>query len=310
MKQSMIALALVILISLPLLAGNVTGVVSDGTTNAPVANARVQFHYFDPESVIVGVVYTDVTGAYILENVPEHTYYVICRKEGYVTTYLRNIYVPSSGLQLDVSINLSGDVLPPSPPPTPPEVPPTDTLFIIGKIQSQNFAPIPNANISWKMTSTSTEYTTSSDANGLYALVGMKEGSYEVDVNSSGYQSLSFSTYLSAAKSEQIIFMSSATSVDGSNAISIPKTIKLYEAYPTPFNPSTTIRFIIPERGIVTLRVFDNLGREVAMLANGEFEGGVEHQVTFNASNLTSGVYFSRLEFMNQSVVKKLLLVK
>jgi hypothetical protein len=58
------------------------------------------------------------------------------------------------------------------------------------------------------------------------------------------------------------------------------------------------------------LRVYDNLGREVAVLANGEFEGGVEYQFTFNASNLTSGVYFSRLEFKNHCVVKKLMLVK
>ena len=67
---------------------------------------------------------------------------------------------------------------------------------------------------------------------------------------------------------------------------------------------------MLPERGKATLKICDILGHEVAVLANGDFEGGVEHQVMFHASNLASGVYFSRLEFGSQIAVKKLMLVK
>jgi hypothetical protein len=307
MKRLLCVLILLTIISLPVLAGNVTGIVTDGATNAPIAGARVV--YFDCDSVIaVGI--TDTIGVYVIQNLPEDPIWAVihCWKEGYDITFVYNIHIPISGLQLNITLNSVGGTTPP--PPTPPDNPPTDSLTVIGKIQNQNFTPIPNAQILWKMTSTSTEYTTSTDANGLYELTGMKSGEYQVHVNSSGYQSLTFNTNLSTAKSEHNIFLSNATVVEEPKAGNVPKVLKLYEAYPLPFNPATIIRFALPERGRAMLRVYDNLGREVAVLANGEFEGGVEYQFTFNASNLTSGVYFSRLEFKNHCVVKKLMLVK
>ncbi|HRI86529.1 MAG TPA: T9SS type A sorting domain-containing protein [Ignavibacteria bacterium] len=65
--------------------------------------------------------------------------------------------------------------------------------------------------------------------------------------------------------------------------------------YPNPFNPTTNINFFIPKDGFVSLRVFDITGKEVRKLVN-EFRTNGEHNVTFNAENLSSGAYFYRLD--------------
>ena len=79
--------------------------------------------------------------------------------------------------------------------------------------------------------------------------------------------------------------------------------------YPNPFNPATTISFTLPMDGLVTLRIYDVLGRVVATLVNEERLAG-PHHVLWNASNVPSGVYFSRLETKNGTLVSKLLLVR
>ena len=80
-----------------------------------------------------------------------------------------------------------------------------------------------------------------------------------------------------------------------SNAIGIPETFSL-SSYPNPFNPSTVINYQLPGVGtrfIVSLKVYDMLGREVAVLADGMKEAGY-YTATFNGSRLSSGIYFVR----------------
>jgi hypothetical protein len=75
----------------------------------------------------------------------------------------------------------------------------------------------------------------------------------------------------------------------------VPSTYALTQNYPNPFNPTTTIEFSLAEPGLVTLKVYDMIGREVAtLLDNEEFDDG-EALVNFDADELTSGVYFYRL---------------
>lgn len=83
----------------------------------------------------------------------------------------------------------------------------------------------------------------------------------------------------------------------------------LQQNYPNPFNPATTIRFAIPTSGVVTLRVYNQLGELVTELVNGELEVGA-HSVEFNASNLSSGVYLYELKASGIRQVKKLILCK
>jgi uncharacterized lipoprotein YddW (UPF0748 family) len=84
---------------------------------------------------------------------------------------------------------------------------------------------------------------------------------------------------------------------------------KLQQNYPNPFNPVTTIEFTIPETGMVSLKVFDILGREVSSLINNELTAGV-HKLLFDASGMASGIYFYRLSAGTFSVIKKMTLLK
>lgn len=88
-----------------------------------------------------------------------------------------------------------------------------------------------------------------------------------------------------------------------------PRTLFLMQNFPNPFNPSTTIRYGLPERGRVTLAVFNMLGQQVGLLVNGVQEAGY-HGVRFDGSGLASGVYFYRLEAGDQMQTKRFLLVK
>ena len=90
----------------------------------------------------------------------------------------------------------------------------------------------------------------------------------------------------------------------------VPKVFSLSQNYPNPFNPSTTIEFTLAEDGLTTLKVFDILGREVSTLVKDELRAGVMHQATYSASNLSSGLYFYRLESGKQTQVRKFLLMK
>jgi subtilisin family serine protease len=89
----------------------------------------------------------------------------------------------------------------------------------------------------------------------------------------------------------------------------IPLAYSLKQNYPNPFNPATTIQFSIAEKGHVTLKIYDLLGKEVASLINEEKQAG-EYKVNFNASSFASGVYFYELKSGSFSQSKKMLLLK
>jgi hypothetical protein len=79
--------------------------------------------------------------------------------------------------------------------------------------------------------------------------------------------------------------------------------------YPNPFNPTTTIRFTLPSKSYVSLKIYDVLGRQVAALVQDELPAGTYSQ-QWNASLLPSGVYFYRLQAGGVSDVKKMSLIR
>lgn len=89
----------------------------------------------------------------------------------------------------------------------------------------------------------------------------------------------------------------------------VPSNFSLSQNYPNPFNPTTTIKYQLPITGHVTLKVYDLLGREVATLVNEEKTPG-NYQVKFDGSNLSSGVYFYRMQAGDFTQTKKIVLLK
>ena len=89
----------------------------------------------------------------------------------------------------------------------------------------------------------------------------------------------------------------------------VPTEFALYPNYPNPFNPVTTIRYDVKETGLVSLKIFDLLGREVTTLTHEEHSAGA-YSMTWDAAGMPSGIYLARMEAEGFAQVRKLLLVK
>ena len=83
----------------------------------------------------------------------------------------------------------------------------------------------------------------------------------------------------------------------------------LYQNYPNPFNPTTTIRYELPQDGIVTINIYNILGQRVKTILN-EFKRADRYEITFNGAGLASGVYFYTLKVNNFIKTKKMILIK
>jgi hypothetical protein len=117
----------------------------------------------------------------------------------------------------------------------------------------------------------------------------------------------------SPARSVQFVMIesgSSPVSVGNEKQPVIVDRFALDQNYPNPFNPQTSISYSLPRASSVSLKVYDILGREVVSLINGERESVGIHQVTFDATNLPSGVYFYRLQAEKYVETKRMVLIK
>jgi hypothetical protein len=127
-----------------------------------------------------------------------------------------------------------------------------------------------------------------------------------------------FNYYTFTPESEKVFFAEVArmvalggggTDVKNRGNETIPSTSVLYQNYPNPFNPTTNIEFSLPVRSNIKLSCINILGEIVKVIASGNFEAG-NHKVTLDASNLSTGVYFYRLEAGDFVNIKKLILIK
>jgi hypothetical protein len=148
------------------------------------------------------------------------------------------------------------------------------------------------------------------DSNGMYSLEGLGAGMYDIGFLHPLYQSvyergvpvsLDNTTYLD-------VVMDPITEIS-ENSAPIPSRFMLLQNYPNPFNAATTIRFRLPESGDVTLTVYDILGRKIKTLIDKYLVAG-NHSIAFDASGLSSGIYFARLESNNATETFRMLLLR
>jgi len=113
------------------------------------------------------------------------------------------------------------------------------------------------------------------------------------------------------AGTEQGVWSRLMSEITGVEIISsdVPVNYFLHQNYPNPFNPVTTIEFYLPHSSFVTLKIFDSLGKEVVILIN-ESKSIGHHRIQFDASDLSSGIYFYRLESEVKFLTKQMLLIK
>jgi Secretion system C-terminal sorting domain len=117
--------------------------------------------------------------------------------------------------------------------------------------------------------------------------------------------------YDSKAEWGKVLAYYAATGVAQSKSSAVPQNYELAQNYPNPFNPTTQINFTVPSNKgeLVTLKVYNVLGQEVATLFSGTKSAG-SYQVPFDGSKLASGVYLYRLQAGNMSITKKMVMMK
>ena len=93
------------------------------------------------------------------------------------------------------------------------------------------------------------------------------------------------------------------------NLNEVPAEYALGQNYPNPFNPQTIITYSLPDAGSVTLRVFNVIGQEVATLVNG-VKGAGHHQVVFDASGMSSGLYLYLIQVNGFTASRRMLVLK
>jgi hypothetical protein len=109
-------------------------------------------------------------------------------------------------------------------------------------------------------------------------------------------------------ESEIYSFTLGSVSVD-ERLENMPNKYELYDAYPNPFNPTTTIKYSLPTDDFVKITIFNSMGKKIKILINQKQNAGY-HTISWDAENLPSGIYMYRMESSTFSKVKKCLLVK
>ncbi len=133
-------------------------------------------------------------------------------------------------------------------------------------------------------------------------------GVFSYEITDPSVEAVSLTATTSIGNTSGFGFLELITDVEKEND-EIPTEFSLEQNYPNPFNPLTTISFSIPNEEFVTLKIFSSLGEEVTDLVN-ETKPAGNYSVSFEASELTSGVYFYKITAGNFVETKKMLLMK
>ena len=122
---------------------------------------------------------------------------------------------------------------------------------------------------------------------------------------------LVFSVNLLASEGEAVSAVGSLSSIktEVSDNNNLPTEYKLEQNHPNPFNPTTTISYAIPEQGFVIIKIYDVTGSEIKTLVSESQNAGF-YNVAFDASNLSSGLYFYSIISGRFNSTKKMLLLK
>lgn len=140
----------------------------------------------------------------------------------------------------------------------------------------------------------------------------LAKSGYSADLQWLG-EILQFDIYEQALNADEVLYLNQKGPAEGANGVKetagFPGDFSLSQNYPNPFNPVTNISFDLPGRSEVRIAVYDLSGREVARLADG-IEPAGRHTVQFNGGNLSSGLYFCKMNVDGRIFTKRMMLLK
>ncbi len=260
-------------------------------------------------------VVSDSLGAYSFSNLTPGNYILLAiPQDGYKPTFFTydgtqtlrwknadSVVVTASSMVSGINFTVSA-------------LPDSGAASVDGVVSDNNGKPLAGAIVSAYDQNQQVYSFGITDQNGKYTITGLVPGSYSISSDLFGYSSSSTSTtsldYNATPSTTESFTMTpdNVTSVEKNNS-GVISDFSLEQNYPNPFNPTTIISYSLPFTSKVVLKVYNLLGQEVASLINSQQTAGV-HQVVFDGSNLSSGVYFYHIQAGNFSATKKLILMK
>ena len=144
---------------------------------------------------------------------------------------------------------------------------------------------------------------------GVRSLHNGTSGTSKVVFTPFGFETIALDEIRSFFAGRLINWLSTPTDVEEDPSSGLPITFELSQNYPNPFNPATNIKFSIPETSPVTIKVFDVLGNEIALLLD-EVKSAGTYKITYDASGNASGIYFYQMKAGNFISVKKMSILK
>ncbi len=285
-------------------AGSIQGIVRDAQSLTPLENVFVTVHVVIPDSIPYPDT-TDPGGTYSISGIVpgNQIYAIVAYKNGYVSSYARVDNLGSLDLTYDIYLTAESIILPHG----------DDSTGVFGTIMTPDIGgsliPVSNAEINF--ISGADTYDVRSDSSGTFSIT-IPRGSYSVSVNAEGYDNLTLPgiQVITAGASVNAVLRVTAVDVPPTLPPSTPERFSLLNAYPNPFNPGTIIRYQIPVKSAVTLKVYNILGNEIATLVNGIQEPGTKTVRFETNGNIAGGVYFYRLQAGNYVETKKFVLLR
>jgi len=295
---------------------SVSGFVRYSDNNQPVTSGKVKAFKFDKNTW--NVIYVDSAniqsdGSYTLPNVPQDSVDIgvfpnsTPPNDWVITYYPSTIYwelattlYPTGNL---TNININAIRLAAS----------TNNNSVNGRITG--IADNPSSNLKDAVIYAKNGNTfvrcAVSDSGGIYHLQSLPAGSIKIIATRLGFSRDSATVNVTASgNTDSINFLLHRFTV-GINQISseVPSEFKLFQNYPNPFNPNTIIRFQIKESRMVSLKVYDILGKEIVTLVNEKLKAG-DYEIPFSNNQIPSGAYFYKLTSGDFTETKRMVLLK
>ncbi len=299
----------------PVYNNGITGTVFDSAGTVPL-----KAFVYAYKKVNNGIRYTKyytptdtATGGYNLSNMEPGTYILLSWARGFKSSYFRFDGTPTlKWREADTLVVSASDVIPNINFNLRSIRHRNSAGFVLGTVKQRAGNALDGALVYAVDTRGEIVGTAVSDLDGSFEIEGLEKGDYFLVSNLMNYDDdyasdISISTENEVQQIDVVLNPNEVLSVG--ETPNVVTEFRLAQNYPNPFNPATVISYSLPVTGVVTLKVYNLIGNEVATLVQGVQEAG-EKKVTFNATGLSSGVYMYKLTAGSFSEVKRMILIK